>query len=179
MPRTPVLTPHCPRDRDPLPAWEPAISQLREACPEQLNALVRQWLGAFDLTAVRRISSRPGSATYQAFIGPEPLSTPLHVRIYQRRNALQAHHVDAFLGHLVRSGVPLGILVTTGPCSRDAYLAGGSFRSPKIRLLSGDRWAAELAAHQAGVKRRSLWRWVVELRSRLWRGDDHSRDGGR
>lgn len=169
MPRTLSSPTPFPSPRPPLPAWEPAVQQLRQLCPEQLDTLVGAWLSSLGLTGIRRCSARPGVTTYQAFLGPRPLSAPLHIRIHQRKNGLQVHHVEAFYGSLVRRGIPLGILATSGPISRDALLIAGSLRSPRVRLLAAERWAAELAAHRAGIRRRSLWHWIVELRSALYR----------
>jgi restriction endonuclease Mrr len=161
-----TLPPPCSSPKFPLP-WEPALTQLRELSPPELDQLVATWLSALGLSAPRVRERRPGITTYQATLGKPPFSTPVQIRIYQRQNRLQVHHVDAFVGYLTRVGVPSGLLITTGDCSHHARLIAGGVQSRRVRLLSGAEWAMELASARAGVKRRRLWGWIVDLRRRL------------
>lgn len=150
----------------PLP-WEPALTELRALPPDELDQVITTWLATLGLAAPRVRERRPGVTTYQATLGPVPLCTPVQIRVYQRQNQLQVHHVDAFVGYLTRTGVPSGLLITTGGCSRHARLIAGGVQSRRVQLLSGPEWAAELANTRAGVKRRRLWGWILALRQRL------------
>ncbi|HSC20949.1 MAG TPA: restriction endonuclease [Solirubrobacterales bacterium] len=143
--------------------FDPALSQLRDLKPADLDALVSRWFLTLGLTHVRVRERRPGLTTYQAMLGPAPLSTPFQVRIYQRQNKLQVHHVDAFVGYLTRTGVPSGLLITTGGWSQPARLIAGGVASRRVGLLSGEEWTAALADARAGVTCRRLWRWIVDL----------------
>jgi restriction endonuclease Mrr len=165
-PPTPTPTPTRVPSELPLP-WEPALTQLRELSADQLDGLVTHWLGAIGLTAVRMRQHQARSATYQAILGRTPLATPIHVRVYQRQNQLQVHHVDAFRGYLQRMGVAGGLLITTGGCSRQASLIAGATQAPQVCLLTGEQWTALLAAERAGVKPSRLPRWIVDLRDVL------------
>jgi hypothetical protein len=150
----------------PLP-WEPALTELRELSPQDLDQVITTWLTSLGLSAPRVRERRPGVTTYQAHLGPFPVSTPVQIRVYQRQNRLQVHHVDAFVGYLTRVGVPSGLLITTGDCSRQARLIAGGVQSRRVQLLSGAQWATELANARAGMKRRRLWGWIIDLRKRL------------
>jgi restriction endonuclease Mrr len=163
-----TLPPPCSSPKFPLP-WEPALTQLRELSPPELDQLVATWLSALGLSAPRVRERRPGITTYQATLGKPPFSTPVQIRIYQRQNRLQAHHVDSFVGYLTRVGVPSGLLISTGGCSRAARLLAGGSHSRRIVLLAGDDWVAALARARAGVKPRRLWRWIVAVQSALGR----------
>jgi Restriction endonuclease len=170
MPRRPLTRSFVchPASAPPRP-WEPALTQLRELAPADLDALVCPWLAALGLSSVQVRERRPNMTTYQAVLGASPLGTPLQIRVYQRTNRLQVHHVEAFVGHLTRLGIPSGLLLTTGDCTRDAVLVAGAVRAPRVGLLSGDRWAKELAASRSGLRRRSLRQWIVDLNTVLGR----------
>jgi restriction endonuclease Mrr len=163
--------PHFPTPRpassaQPLP-WEPALTQLRELAPPELDTLVTRWLTQIGLTDARVRPHHGGAATYQAILGHPPLATPVHVRVYQRQNRLQAHHVDAFRGYLQRSGIPGGLLITTGGCSREASLIARTAQGPLVCLLTGEQWAALLAERRTGLRPARLLRWIVDLRRTL------------
>jgi restriction endonuclease Mrr len=165
IPGTPPVVPSLP-----LP-WEPALTQLRELDEAQLDTLVTRWLTAIGLTDVRVRQHQGHSATYQAILGRPPLATPIHIRLYQRQNDLQVHHVDAFRGYLQRMGIAGGLLITTGGCARQATLVAGATQAPQVCLLAGEQWAALLAAERAGVRTACLPRWIVDLhRTWCWRG---------
>src|SRR5690348_9872005 len=107
--------PSCPSSTPTLPfPWEPALSQLRQLPPAELDQIVSNWLTAQGLTGIRVRERRGGVTTYQAMLGQAPFSTPIQIRIYQRQNRLQVHHVDAFVGYLTRVGITNGLLITTG-----------------------------------------------------------------
>jgi hypothetical protein len=163
-PRTPLIPPPFPL------SWEPALTQLRELPLVELDALVLRWLSASGCHSVRRVEGRPGCATYQGLLGRHPFTVPLLVRVFQRRNRLQEHHVDALAGMLLRRGVPGGLLITTGSSSRPARRAGASCRVPHVSLLEGPEWAADLARCRAGVRRRYLPQWLLDLTGarRVW-----------
>jgi len=152
----------CPSPNGPL-HWEPAVSQLRDLNADELHAVVVPWLSALDLAPVRLCTREARCTTYQVLLGERSFCLPLHVRIYQRKNRLQAHHVEAFIGYLVHSGIPAGVLITTGDCSREARQLASELTSPRIRILSGNEWAAELAAQKVGLRQRGLWRWIVDV----------------
>src|SRR5262249_10913165 len=82
--------------------FDPALAQLRHLPPADLDALVRQWFLQLGLTLVRVRERRAGMTTYQATLGRPPFTTPVQIRIYQRQNKLQVHHIDAFVGYLTR-----------------------------------------------------------------------------
>jgi hypothetical protein len=167
-PPSPPAPPPYLSPKFPLP-WEPALTQLRELSSPELDQLVATWLSALGMTAPRVRERRPGLTTYQATLGKPPFGTPVQIRIYQRQNRLQAHHVDSFVGYLTRVGVPSGLLISTGGCSRAARLLAGGSHSRRIVLLAGDDWVAALARARAGVKPRRLWRWIVAVQSALGR----------
>lgn len=141
---------------------EPAVGQLRTLPPGDLTALVLRWLAALGLDSVQPCGLVGCGSTFEARLPSALLCVPVRIRVHQRKNRLQLHHVEAFLGHLVRSGSPLGVLVTTGECTREATAAARASHSPRIRLVTGNQWVAELAVNKSGVKRRSLWRWIVD-----------------
>ena len=72
-------------------------------------------------------------------------------------------HLRAF-SDLQRSGIPGGLLITTGGCSREAALIAGTAQSPQVCLLSGEQWAALLAERHTGLRSVRLPRWIVVLR---------------
>lgn len=178
-PHSPIpLSPPAPAAS--LLPWEPTLTQLRALPPAALDALVTHWLTRIGLTDVRVRQHEARATTYQAILGHPPLALPLHVRVYQRQNRLQAHHVDAFRGYLQRTGIPGGLLIATGGCSRAALLVAGTSQGPQVCLLSGEQWAALLAAERTGLRPARLPRWVVDLRRtvRGW-GPGGSRSAGR
>ena len=120
------------------------LAALSRLSPDQLDALVGRWLRARSLHDVRLFERRGRISTYEARLGP--LETSVHVRVCLRLHALGVHPVEAFLGHLVRTGSSLGLLVTTGECKWAATLAARFSRVPSLRLYSGEDWARELAA---------------------------------
>ena len=159
---------HSPTPRSGIPAWplpwEPALTELRTLSAEDLDQVITTWLTSLGLSAPRVRERRLGVTTYQAFLRPYPVATPVQIRVYQRQNRLQPHHVDAFVGYLTRVGVPSGLLITTGGCSRHARLIAGGVQSRRVQLLAGEEWATELADARIGLKHRRLWGWIVDLR---------------
>lgn len=143
--------------------WEPAVSQLRALAPPDLDRLVSHWLAALDLSAIRTNGRHCRCTTYQALLGNFPVGVPIFIRVYQRQNRLQVHHVEAFLGHLVRLGIPAGVLISTGDFSREAYDLASTLHAPRIRLLSGPAWAQDLADRRMGLRPRRLWAWLLDL----------------
>lgn len=141
--------------------WDATLTQLRHLPRPALDSLVRTWLLRRGAHAVRPTDTRATARTYQALLPSISSALPVHVRVHQRANRLQAHHVDAFAGHLMRHGVSTGLLITTSGCTRDALAAAQTLTVPRIRLVSGPEWAAELAKQRAGLIRRCFWRWVV------------------
>lgn len=155
-------------DPEAAGAFGPALLQLRTLPPAALERLVRAWLLRPAARSPRRFSPcerRSGAATFHLLLDGSPLPLPLalRVRVHQRRSRLQVQHVEAFAGHLVRAGVPAGLLVTTGEITPEAIRAAAGCVQPRIRLYSGPEWVAELAAHRLGPRRRRLWRWVLAL----------------
>jgi len=147
----------------PLPTWEPALSQLRNTAPADLDLLVSAWLTDLDLQTVRLIDRRAQVSTYQARLGTFPASLPVHIRVFQRRNRLQLHHVEAFLGSLARQNAVAGVLVTTGHASQAARHLALEITQPRLRLLTGPEWAKELAARDLGVRQHKLKAWLFAL----------------
>lgn len=154
---------HIAPKRRPDTAFEPALSQLRDLPPRELDQLVRSWLRGIDLDSLRRCEPTAGATTYHTLARSLPVLLGIRVRVHQRRSKLHVHHVESFAGHLVRAGVPAGILVTTGDCTSAARIAADSYRTPRVRLLSGEQWMAELARGKLGLRRRSFWHWVLDL----------------
>lgn len=178
-PHPPTLT-HLPSTPHaaPLP-WEPALTQLRALAEPERDRLVTHWLSTIGLTSIRPRQRAAHAATYQTILGRPPFSTPVHIRVYQRKNELQAHHVDAFAGYLQRMGVPGGLVITTGGCSREAILIAGASQTPRICLLSGEQWAALLAQERSGLRRVRFPRWVLDLTRTLRSGGRyHQAPGG-
>jgi hypothetical protein len=86
-------------------------------------------------------------------------------RVYQRRNQLQAFDVESFRGALVRQGLSGGVLVSTGDFSREAYRAAADGGTPRIRLIAGAEWMADLAHRKMAIHRRSLSHWFLDERT--------------
>lgn len=157
-----VLHAHTSPDRSLRP-FEPAMSQLRHLTRPDLDRVIADWLQRIGFESIRCVERRRATTTYQALLGSFPMAFPFAVRVIQRDNRLQAHHVEAFLGHLVRHGRPAGLLVTTTGCTREAIAIAARSGSPCVRLLSGPQWCHELMAKKVGLTRRQLPRWVVDL----------------
>jgi hypothetical protein len=113
------------------------------------------------------LNRRGSVAVYQATLGEYPVRTPVRVRLYQRKNRLQRHHVEAFAGYLDRFAIPAGILVTTGGVAPEAALLAATSERPRLALYSGEEWAADLADRGVGLRRRSLRQWIVDLQRAL------------
>jgi hypothetical protein len=158
-----------PRRSAPPWGWEPALSQLRQLARPELDNLVALWAAAFSIHSVRPDCRTSRAATYHGLLGDYPLGLPVRIRLCQRRNRLQVHHVEAFAGHCARLGVPFGILATTAGCGPEAARIAASYRSPQLRLYTGPQWAEELAAHRIGVRRRTVPQWVIEVAASLRR----------
>jgi hypothetical protein len=136
---------------------QPSFSLLRqmERLPsERLDGLVEEWLSTLGFHSVRLWERRGTISTYEATYGAAPFAIPARVRIHQRLRRLELPHVESFLGHLVRSGNPLGILVTPGECSWAASLGARTPKLPFLRLCGGAEWADELRAARSGGKPR-------------------------
>jgi hypothetical protein len=152
-----------PRTADRADHWQPALAQLRTLSEGDLTAITSAWLQSLGVTPCHLDGRHGPTSTYRAFLGPTLLGGPLRLRIVQRSNRLQAHHVDAFAGWLTRCGIPTGILITTGKVTAEAREAAAAWRSPRVQLLSGPQWLGELAAHGIAVVRRPRPQWVVDL----------------
>src|SRR5438045_790817 len=86
---------------DPRPGrFEPALAQIRQLPAADLDALVRRWLAALGCRGTCRRTPPEEPATYSAMLGDPGAAFPVQARVYRRRNRLQAHHVEAFAGHL-------------------------------------------------------------------------------
>lgn len=165
-PLSPLLSGPAPL---PAPDWEPALTQLRRLSRAQLQRLVSLWLRRSGMALVERIHPGPATLAVRSQHDQVPVPLTIQVRVYQRRTRLHAHHVEAFFGRLVRTGTPAGILITTGEFTPDAVALARSLTAPGLRLYSGEEWSAELASRRVGLRRRQLWRWVVDFaRSRKW-----------
>jgi hypothetical protein len=117
--------------------------------------LVEGWLTSLGFRSVRLWERRGTISTYEAQFGDDPLALPARVRVHQRLRQLEITHVESFLGHLVRSGNPIGILVTPGECSWAAGLGARTPKLPFLRLLGGAEWSEELrAAREKEASRR-------------------------
>ena len=141
------LPPKRPPTSDPSSA--PSTSKLARHALQRLSAkdldrLVEAWLSALGFRSVRLWERRGFISTYEAHYGGAPLPLPARVRVHQHLRHLEISHVESFLGHLVRSGSPAGILVTTGDCSWAAGLGARTPHLPFLRLCSGEEWAEEL-----------------------------------
>lgn len=156
----------------PSPRWELALAQLAALPESELDQLARRWLTALGGHAVGRDLRAAPYLAYEAFLGEPPLAVPLRARLYRRRQQLQPHHVEAFVGHLVRTGGSAGILATTGPVSKEAQQAADDAGIPRVRLLSGPEWLRELAFHRIGITFHTVPVWL--LRSNASSGHDPS-----
>ena len=151
-----------PRRPSSLPlGWEPALSQLRTLSPSDLNAHVARWLRARGFRTICATSRSACCSNYTAVFGQAPFDLTVGFRVYQRRNRLQAHQIEAYLGSLVREGLSTGVLITTGEFSREAYRLAAQIPSPRIRLIAGPEWMADLAQRKVGIKRCSLASWLL------------------
>lgn len=144
-------------DRDP----EPALAALRALPLEQLDGVVRRWLGSPALPEVRRERAWEGTVTYA--LATDAGGRPVRLaRVHRLRVRLQAHHVEALLGELCRRGLGSGILVATGPCAPEALRLAQSLVRPYVWLLSGPEWLPELCAAGAGVRRGTHPAWLFD-----------------
>jgi restriction endonuclease Mrr len=167
MPSNPTSTlppvasqPSSPGERRTIP--QPALDQLRTLSVVELDTLILSWLRRLRLAPARRSESRAGATTYHALFEHSLFPLPVRVRIHQRKNRLQPHHVEAFAGHLVRCGVSTGVLVTTGECSRGATQVASAYITPRVRLLGGGEWLQLLRPHGVGLRRARLWHWLLD-----------------
>ena len=145
-----------------LTVWSPLLTQIGALSRPELDELIGRWTGRLGFRGLRPWRAFPRPATYQGLFGRLPLALPLRVQVYQRRNRLQAHHVQAFVGQLVRAGIPLGLLVTTGGVTDAARETARCSTTPRVLLYSGDEWARDLARRRIAVRRRTLWQWLLE-----------------
>jgi len=153
----------------PNSRFEPALTELRTLSRPDLDRLVQAWLTHAGLRRVEASQTRHAPATYQAVLD-HPLTgraARVQVRIHQRRNQLQAHHVEAFIGRLLRLGVSSGVLICTGGVSREARWIARLSEIPQIQLLGGEQWLAELALSKLGLRRLRLWGWALDLQKAL------------
>lgn len=145
----------------PAPRWELALAQLRALPDSELEGLARRWLSALGGRAVGLDMASGPFLAFEAALGEPPLAVPVMARVYRRRQQLQRHHVEAFLGHMVRSGCSAGLLATTGPVTDAARRAADAHGGPRLRLLSGEEWLRELALHRIGVSFRAVPVWLI------------------
>lgn len=160
-----LLTPHLIAAENAVPVHEPALTQLRALAREDLGVVVRKWLDRRGADRLRVAEPKALAPTYHAELALFGAAVRLGVRVHQRKNRLQAHHVEAFAGYLLRAGLTAGVLVTTGPCSPAAMRAAVAFRSPRVLLLDGEEWTADLARCRTGLKRRNFWRAVLDFQA--------------
>lgn len=165
-PRNPTLThpytPNRPSSSGP-DTFEPAVTQLRHLPLAELDQLLQSWLNRCGFRRLRRCEPLERAITYHALAEVLPVEIGIRFRIHQRHSRLQAHHVDAFAGHLLRAGSPLGVLITTGEITPQARRVADSYRTLRLRLYSGREFAEELGARRLGLRRVSLWHWVLDL----------------
>lgn len=126
--------------------WDLPLPTLRRLDPSALDHLVERWLLTLQVRGTLLWERRGRVSTYEAHLGDPPLLVPVRVRIHQSPQPLSVSHVEAFLGYLVRSGSPVGILATTGEVSWGAALAARSPKVPRVHLVRGEEWAEELSA---------------------------------
>ena len=142
---------------------EPLLAQLRQLPPARLDRLAEIWFSRLRLHDPLLIERQPSHSTYEAQLRFGVVRLPVRIRIYQRRNRLQSHHVEAFLGHLVRSGSAAGILVTTGEVASQAQRTAAGITAPQLEIVSGREWARDLISGRLGVCRRHIWQWLLCL----------------
>jgi hypothetical protein len=150
----PTALPPCPSDPfaaspSPIPPSSSAtdklpLHRLVRLSATELDGLVNSWLRSLGFHSVRLWERRGFISTYEARFGEARVSVPARIRVHQKLRHLQIPHVESFLGHLVRSGSSLGVLVTTGDCSWAAGLGARTPTSPYLRLCGGAEWAEEL-----------------------------------
>lgn len=143
--------------------WEPALSQLLRLEPDQLDLLVRRWLAAAGAAPILRWPKPAEPSTYSAVAGSPTLPVPAQVRVYRRQRRLQAHHIEAFLGHLALTGNASGILIGTAGYTAAASRTASASKLPHVRLLSGTDWLEELAGCGAGVRPCASDGWEIDL----------------
>lgn len=154
-----------PDDAPAAIASDEVLTKLRELPSTTLDRLVRRWLKRSGLHLLPDPDVTTHPPTYAAAVSAGRLTTGVQVRVHRRKNRLQTHHVDAFLGHLLRTGSTVGILVTTGDITAEAAHAAHSTSYPKIRLVSGREWLQELASHGIALRRLSYRLWLLDTRS--------------
>src|SRR5690349_9407507 len=91
---------------------EPLLSQLRDLSGPELDRLVSAWLSRAGLTHVGLAERHDQVSTYRALLPGRLTLLSGRVRIYQRRHRLQAHHVEAFAGYLLRQRASFGLLIS-------------------------------------------------------------------
>jgi restriction endonuclease Mrr len=165
MPQNHRTIPHTGRRVDTV-FHAPALEQLRQLSPSELDRVINRWLKSAGLSSPSRLTQTDSETLYRTHLGSSPLRLPVLLQVYQRRNRLQVHHVDAFFGAVCRSGAVAGLLVTTGGFTREAVRGSIQFSRP-LRCLSGLEWLTELTVRRTGVGRRRLLCWVLDLQGRL------------
>lgn len=161
MPANPLSSPSRVPFPVPMPRWELALAQLGTLPEAELDHLARLWLTALGCRAIGRELRPEPLLAYTAALGEPPLAVPVQARLYRRRQRLLPHHVEAFVGHLGRTGHAVGLLATTGPVSEGARRAAEAGGLPRVRLLSGEEWLHDLAFHRIGVTFQSVPVWLL------------------
>lgn len=144
--------------------FEPALTQLRYLRLPEIDTLLKSWLKRSGFRHLRRCEPLERAVTYHALAESLPVEMGVRFRIHQRRSRLQTHHVEAFAGHLLRAGVAIGVLISTGDLTPQARRVADSYSSPRLRVYSGREFAEELRARRLGLRRMSLWHWVLDLK---------------
>jgi len=158
----PCCSPTAALAATPNPA-EPLLGQLRDLAGPELDRLVLAWLARAGLTHVALAERRGQVSTYRALLQSRLALLSGRVRIYQRCRRLQAHHVEAFAGYLLRQRASFGLLISTGELTRAAHWAADAFPAPRVQLLAGPDWADDLANRHIGVRSRRLWQRLLDL----------------
>lgn len=141
----------------------PLLGQLQSLPGPELDRLVRAWLTRAGLTHVVLTERRGRVSTYRALLQGRLTLLSGRIRVHQRSRRLQAPHVEAFAGYLLRQRASFGLLISTGELTQDAEWAADAFPSPRVQLLSGPAWAEELAQRHVGVRSRRLWQRLLDL----------------
>lgn len=132
--------------------------------PFQMTVLL--WLGAKGFRSIRplgRIHRRgrrtKGGADFLAKAPGSEVDVAIQVRHW--RTPLQRRVVDELWGFMLRSGVPLGLIVTNSDVMKGADRAASEFPGRPIQLVSCGQLCSSLSSLELGL-RRVRDNWVVD-----------------